>query len=97
MPNQVIKPYPLKDFGNLSIVIYPSKAKIWQHRFSIKVDGKRKEKNRRAGVYPSMSIKEARAWRDNNNELLALRNYSSKEIRSNQSSKFQHTFIQRHV
>jgi len=66
------QPYPLKDFGNLSIVIYPSKAKIWQHRFSIKVDGKRKEKNRRAGVYPSMSIKEARAWRDNNNELLAL-------------------------
>ena len=65
------KPYPLKDFGNLSIIIYPSKAKIWQHRFSIKVNGKRKEKNRRGGAYPSMSIKEARAWRDNNNELLA--------------------------
>ena len=65
------KSYPLKDFGNLSIIIYPSKAKIWQHRFSIKVNGKRKEKNRRGGAYPSMSIKEARAWRDNNNELLA--------------------------
>ena len=65
------KSYPLKDFGNLSIIIYPSKAKIWQHRFSIKVDGKRKEKNRRGGAYPSMSIKEARAWRDNNNELLS--------------------------
>ena len=65
------KPYPLKDFGNLSIVIYPSKAKIWQHRFSIKVDGKRRERNRRGGAYPSMSIKEARAWRDNNKELLA--------------------------
>ena len=65
------KSYPLKDFGNLSIIIYPSKSKIWQHRFSIKVNGKRKEKNRRGGAYPSMSIKEARAWRDNNNELLA--------------------------
>ena len=65
------KPYPLKDFGNLSIIIYPSKAKIWQHRFSIKIDGKRKEKNRRGGVYPAMSIKHARAWRDSNNELLA--------------------------
>ena len=52
------KSYPLKDFGNLSIIIYPSKAKIWQHRFSIKVNGKRKEKNRRGGAYPSMSIKE---------------------------------------
>ena len=65
------KSYPLKDFGNLSIIIYPSNAKIWQHRFSIKVDAKRREKNRRGGVYPAMSIKQARAWRDNNNELLA--------------------------
>jgi len=65
------KSYPIKDFGNLSIIIYPSKAKIWQHRFSIKVDGKRREKNRRGGTYPSMSIKQARAWRDSNNELLA--------------------------
>ena len=65
------KPYPLKDFGNLSIIIYPSNAKIWQHRFSIKVDAKRREKNRRGGVYPAMSIKQARAWRDNNNELLS--------------------------
>ena len=65
------KPYTLSDFANLSIVIYPSKAKIWQHRFSMYPNGKRKEKIRRGGHYPSMSIKEARAWRDNNNELVA--------------------------
>ena len=65
------KPYPLKDFANLSIVIYPSKSKIWQHRFSMYPNGKRKEIVRRGGEYPSMSIKEARAWRDTNNELVS--------------------------
>ena len=68
------KPYPLKDFGNLSIIIYPSKAKIWQHRFSIKVDGKRKEKNRRGGVYPAMSIKKL-----GHGEIIIM-NYSLKEL-----------------
>ena len=65
------KPYSISDFGNLSIVIMPTNHKIWQHRFSIYPNGKRKEKIRRGGQYPTMSIKEARAWRDNNNELLS--------------------------
>ena len=65
------KPYFISDFGNLSIVIMPTNHKIWQHRFSIYPNGKRNEKIRRGGQYPTMSIKEARAWRDNNNELLS--------------------------
>ena len=65
------KPYSISDFGNLSIVIMPTNHKIWQHRFSIYPNGKRNEKIRRGGQYPTMSIKEARAWRDNNNELLS--------------------------
>ena len=65
------KPYPIPDFGNLSLVIMPTDHKIWQHRFSIYLNGKRKEKIRRGGHYPTMSIKEARVWRDNNNELLS--------------------------
>ena len=65
------KDYPIKDFGNLSIVITTSGSKIWQHRFSIYPHGKRKEVIRRGGEYPSVSIKEARAWRDNNKELIS--------------------------
>jgi len=65
------KPYSISDFGNLSIVIMPTNHKIWQHRFSIYPNGKRNEKIRRGGQYPTMSIKEARTWRDNNNELLS--------------------------
>lgn len=65
------KPYAIADYGNLSIIIYPSKAKIWQHRFSVYPNGKRKERQRRGGYYPTMSIKEARSWRDSNNELIS--------------------------
>jgi integrase len=63
--------YLIKDSGNLSIVITPSGSKIWQHRFSIYPNGKRKEVIRRGGEYPSMSMKDARAWRDNNKELIS--------------------------
>jgi len=65
------KDYLIKDSGNLSIVITPSGSKIWQHRFSIYPNGKRKEVIRRGGEYPSMSMKDARAWRDNNKELIS--------------------------
>ena len=65
------KDYPISDFGNLSIVIKTTGSKIWQHRFSIYPNGKRKEVIRRGGEYPSMSIKDARAWRDNNKELIS--------------------------
>ena len=79
------KPYPLKDFGNLSIVIYPSKAKIWQHRFSMYPNGKRKEKIRRGGHYPSMSIRKLE-----HGEIIIM-NYSLKELllqrNTTQSSK----------
>ena len=65
------KDYPISDFGNLSIVIKTTGSKIWQHRFSIYPNGKRKEVIRRGGEYPSMSIKDARAWRDSNKELIS--------------------------
>ena len=65
------KDYPISDFGNLSIVIKTTGSKIWQHRFSIYPNGKRKEVIRRGGEYPSMSIKDARVWRDNNKELIS--------------------------
>ena len=65
------KDYPIKDSGNLSIVITTTGSKIWQHRFSVYPNGKRKEVIRRGGEYPSMSMKDARAWRDSNKELIS--------------------------
>jgi len=86
------KPYAIADYGNLSIIIYPSKAKIWQHRFSVYPNGKRKERQRRGGYYPTMSIKEARSWRDSNNELISqgllppLKYEKLKQVETNKAS-----------
>jgi integrase len=59
------KVWYLPDFDSLRLAIYPTGRKTWQHRFRMKA----KPYIRTAADYPIMSIKEARAWRDNNNEL----------------------------
>ena len=59
------KVWYLSDFDSLRLAIYPTGRKTWQHRFRMKA----KPYIRTAADYPIMSIKEARAWRDNNNEL----------------------------
>ena len=58
---------------------------------------KRKEKIRRGGHYPSMSIKEARAWRDNNNELLAQGITPPKKYDPINQVSSDDTYIQRNV
>ena len=65
------KVYYLPDFGGLRLAIEPTGSKIWQHRFRIYINGKEKGRIRNGGYYPTMSIKEAREWSDNNNELLS--------------------------
>ena len=59
------KVWYLPDFDSLRLAIYPTGRKTWQHRFRMKA----KPYIRTAADYPIMSIKEARVWRDNNNEL----------------------------
>ena len=65
------KQYSIPDYGGLSIVIEPTGSKIWQHRFRMYPNGKEKAFVRRSGYYPTMSIRDARAWRDNNKELIS--------------------------
>mgnify|MGYP006420995537 FL=1 len=59
------KVWYLADFDSLRLAIYPTGRKTWQHRFRMKA----KPYIRTGADYPTMSIKEARSWRDNNNEL----------------------------
>ena len=61
------KVFTIRDFGGLQIAIYPSNKKVWQHRFRHPTT--KKQVLCTGGDYPIMSIKDARAWRDKNNEL----------------------------
>ena len=63
--------YYLKDGGSLRVAVAPTGSKTFQHRIRIKVDGKWKEVIRTLGRFPQYSLKDARAWRDRNNELKA--------------------------
>ena len=63
--------YYLKDGGSLRVAVAPTGSKTFQHRIRIKVDGKWKEVIRTLGRFPQHSLKDARAWRDRNNELKA--------------------------
>jgi integrase len=63
--------YFLKDGGGLRVAVKPTGSKTFQHRIRVKVDGKWKEKIRTLGRFPQYSLKEARDWRDKNNEYKA--------------------------
>jgi len=60
--------YFLKDGGSLRVAIKPTGSKTFQHRIRVKVDGKWKEVIRTLGRFPQYSLKDARDWRDKNNE-----------------------------
>lgn len=56
------KIYFLADDDGLSLKIEPNGTKSWSYRFS--VPGSNKRSRIKLGVYPDMSLKEARAERD---------------------------------
>ena len=63
--------YFLKDGGGLRVAVNPTGSKIFQHRIRWKLKGKWKEVVRTLGEFPQHSLKEARDWRDKNNEYKA--------------------------
>ena len=54
------KPYRLADQQGLYLEIHPNGAKYWRYKYRLKVNGSRKEKRLALGVYPRVSLKEAR-------------------------------------
>jgi len=65
------KQYFLKDGEGLRIAVTPTGSKIFQHRIWVKINGKWKEVIRTLGKFPKYSLKDARDWRDRNNEYKA--------------------------
>ena len=61
------KPYKLGDSGGLYVIVRPNRAKWWRWKF--RFGGK--EKLLSFGVYPEVSLQEARRRRDEARELLA--------------------------
>jgi integrase len=61
------KPYKLSDGGGMYLDISPSGGKLW--RLKYRIHGK--EKRLSIGIYPAVSLKDARARRDEAKELLA--------------------------
>jgi hypothetical protein len=61
------KPYKLADGGWLFLLVNPSGSKLW--RMAYRYDGR--EKTLSLGAYPEMSLKDARAKRDEAKALLA--------------------------
>lgn len=64
------KPKKLSDGGGMYLEVMPNGSKYWRLKYRIKVDGKLKEKRLALGVYPSISLKEAREKRDEAKRLL---------------------------
>ena len=65
------KDWFLKDGGGLQVAIKPTGSKTFQHRIRWKTNDKWSEKMRTLGRFPQYSLKEARDWRDRNNEYKA--------------------------
>ena len=62
------KQYFLKDGEGLRVAVNPTGSKIFQHRIRWKLNGNWKEVVRTLGDFPRHSLKEARHWKDKNNE-----------------------------
>ncbi len=75
------KEYPLTDGHGLNIIIKPNGNKYWVHRFMF--EGKRKPMH--LGVYPTLSLKEARAIH-NNNRVLIGKGINPKELKANEKN-----------
>ena len=65
------KQYFLIDGEGLRLAINPTGSKVFQHRIRWKLNGKWKEVVRTLGSFPRHSLKEARDWRDRNNDFKA--------------------------
>jgi len=63
------KVYYLKDFSGLRVAVYPSNKKVWQHRYRHPIT--KKQAISTGDDFPTMSLKDARVWRDNNKELIS--------------------------
>lgn len=61
------KPYKMGDAGGLFLLVQPTGGKLW--RLKYRVDGR--EKKLALGIYPGMSLADARASRDDAKRLIA--------------------------
>src|SRR5215204_358568 len=73
------KPYKLSDGGGLHLLIEPSGSRLWRFRYQFE----RKEKMLSLGVFPLVSLAEARARRDNARKLVAAGTDPSKTAWNN--------------
>lgn len=71
------KPYKLGDAGGLYLLVKPNGSRLWQMKY--RINGK--EKTLSLGVYPEVTLAEARSGRDNARKLVAVgRGISFKSI-----------------
>ncbi len=64
------KAYKLSDGGGMYLEVMPNGSKYWRQKYRVKESGKLKEKRLALGVYPEVSLKEARLKRDDAKKLL---------------------------
>lgn len=69
------KPYKLGDAGGLFLLVQPSGGKLWRMKY--RVDGR--EKKLGIGIYPDVSLADARKRRDDARELIAAGKDPSRE------------------
>jgi hypothetical protein len=69
------KPYKLGDAGGLFLLVQPSGGKLWRMKY--RVDGR--EKKLGIGIYPDVSLADARKRRDDARELVAAGKDPSRE------------------
>ncbi|MCB1782853.1 MAG: tyrosine-type recombinase/integrase [Alphaproteobacteria bacterium] len=65
------KPYRLADGGGLYLEITPTGSKLWRMKYRVKVGDKFKEKRLSLGIYPTITLAEAREGREKAKKLLA--------------------------
>jgi integrase len=84
------KSFKVKDADGLFLDVRPSGKKIWRVRYWIK----QKENTLTLGEYPAISLKDARAMRDDARKLIVLgiRPESPKQANSNELTQPQNTF-----
>lgn len=64
------KSVKMSDGGGMYLEIMPNGSKYWRLKYRVKVEDKLKEKRLALGVYPEISLKEARERRDDAKRLL---------------------------
>jgi integrase len=89
--------YFLKDGGGLRVCVKPTGSKTFQHRIRVKQKDKWREVIRTLGRFPKHSLKEARDWKDQNNDfktqgLLPPKKYDSINQASNDEATFKEMF-----